>query len=150
MEKALRKEILQTRRLSRNWPAEPLLGGYYTDEEIDTVVKTIRESMDPTVGFGFICKEITDFEAAFAAYCGTADAVSINGAGSGLDMTLMAMDLQPEDEVIVPTLNFRAGLVAVLGQNARLVVCDVDPVTLRRIKRRGAADHPARAICRCI
>ena len=54
--------------------------------------------MDPTVGFGFICKEITDFEAAFAAYCGTADAVSINGAGSGLDMTLMAMDLQPEDE----------------------------------------------------
>ncbi|HHX39284.1 MAG TPA: DegT/DnrJ/EryC1/StrS family aminotransferase [Armatimonadetes bacterium] len=131
MEKALRKEILQTRRLSRNWPAEPLLGGYYTDEEIDTVVKTIRESMDPTVGFGFICKEITDFEAAFAAYCGTADAVSINGAGSGLDMTLMAMDLQPEDEVIVPTLNFRAGLVAVLGQNARLVVCDVDPVTLQ-------------------
>ena len=102
MDKALRKEILSTRRLSRNWPAEPHLGGWYTEEEIAVAVKTIRDSMDPVTGFGFICKEITDFEEAFARYCGTADCVSINGAGSGLDMALMCLDLQPEDEVIVP------------------------------------------------
>ena len=131
MEKAQRQEILKTRRLSKDWPGEPLLGGYYGEEEIETVVRTIRESLDPTVGFGFICKEITDFEAAFAAYCGTADSVSINGAGSGLDMAMMCLDLQPEDEVIVPSLNFRASLMAVLGQGARLVVCEVDPATLQ-------------------
>ncbi len=131
MDKALRKEILSTRRLSRNWPAEPHLGGWYTEEEIAVAVKTIRDSMDPVTGFGFICKEITDFEEAFARYCGTADCVSINGAGSGLDMALMCLDLQPEDEVIVPSINFRAALMAVIGQGARLVVCEVDPVTLQ-------------------
>ncbi|MDH7570108.1 MAG: DegT/DnrJ/EryC1/StrS family aminotransferase [Armatimonadota bacterium] len=130
MEASLRKEILATRKLSRNWPGEPLLGGWYTEEEIEVVVRTIRQSMDPTVGFGFICPEITQFEQAFAAYCGTADSVSINGAGTGLDMALMCLDLGPEDEVIVPSINFRAALMAVIGQGARLVLCEVDPVTL--------------------
>lgn len=129
MDAAQRKEILARGRMRRAWPAEPLLGGWYTEEEIDVVVRTIRESLDPAVGFGFICKEITDFEAAFAAYCGTADSVSINGAGTGLDMALMCLDLEPEDEVIVPAINFRAAAMAVLGQRARLVLCDVDPAT---------------------
>jgi hypothetical protein len=44
--------------LSREWQAEPLLGGWYTEEEIDAVVKAIRSSMDPAVGFGFFCDEI--------------------------------------------------------------------------------------------
>lgn len=130
MDKAERKEILATRRLTRNWQGEPLLGGYYTEEEIETVVRTIRESMDPTVGFGFICKEIVDFERAFANYCGTADAVSVNGAGTGIDMALMCLDLGPDDEVIVPSINFRAALVSVIGQGARLILCEVDPQTL--------------------
>ena len=38
------------------WPAEPLLGGWYTEEEVEAATKAIRDSMDPTtVGFGFIC-----------------------------------------------------------------------------------------------
>ena len=64
--------------------------------------------MDPAVGFGFICPEIDQFEKAFAAYCGTADAVSINGAGTGLDMAMNCLDLEPGDEVICPSVNFRA------------------------------------------
>ena len=124
-----RKEVLATQRPDRVWPGEPLLGGWYTEEEIETVVRVIRESLDPTVGFGFICPEIVDFEAAFARYCDTADCVSINGAGTGLDMALMCLDLQPEDEVIVPSINFRASAMAVLGQGARLVMCEVDPRT---------------------
>ena len=113
------------------WPGEPLLGGWYTEEEIEVVVKTIRESMDWTVGFGFICQEIVDFEQAFAQYCGTADSISINGAGTGLDMALMALDLQPEDEVIVPSVNFRASAMSVIGQHARLVLGEIDPRTFQ-------------------
>lgn len=125
-----RKKILEMGRTGPLWPGEPLLGSYYGEEEIEVVTKTIRDSMDPTVGFGFICKEIEEFEAAFAEYCGTADAVSINGAGAGLDMALIAMNLQPEDEVIVPSINFRAALLSVIGQGAKLVICEIDPSTL--------------------
>ena len=124
------EQILSSRKLEVAWPNEPLLGGYYGEEEMEVINKTIRDSLDPTRGFGFICKEIEDFEAALAEYCGTADCVTVNGAGSGLDMTLMCLDLRPEDEVIVPSVNFRAALMAVLGQRAKLVLCEVDPQTL--------------------
>lgn len=124
------EQILSGRKLEVAWPNEPLLGGYYGEEEMEVINRTIRESFDPTRGFGFICKEIEEFEAALAEYSGTADCVTVNGAGSGLDMTLMCLDLQPDDEVIVPSVNFRAALMSVLGQKAKLVICEIDPQTL--------------------
>jgi len=130
MDTATSERILASRRLAVAWPNEPLLGSYYGEEELEVINRTVRESMDPTVGFGFICPEIEAFEAALATYCGTADCVTINGAGTGLDMALMCLDLKPRDEVIVPSVNFKAALLAVIGQRAKLVVCDVDPRTL--------------------
>ena len=131
MEAARRREILSRPKPDPVWPGEPLLGGWYTEEEIEVAVKTIRESMDWRVGFGFICDEIINFERAFANYVGTADCVSINGAGTGLDMALMCLDLEPEDEVIVPSVNFRAAPMAVIGQGARLVLGEIDPRTFQ-------------------
>ncbi|MEN6642499.1 MAG: aminotransferase class I/II-fold pyridoxal phosphate-dependent enzyme [Armatimonadia bacterium] len=124
------EKILASGGLDIAWPNEPLLGSYYGEEELEVINRTIRDSMDPTKGFGFICPEIEEFEAALAKYCGTADCVTINGAGAGLDMTLMCLDLSPEDEVIVPSVNFKAAMLAVIGQRAKLVVCEIDPRTL--------------------
>jgi dTDP-4-amino-4,6-dideoxygalactose transaminase len=105
------------------------LGAWYTEEEIEAATRAIRDSMDPTVGFGFICEEIEEFEAAFAEYCGTAHAVSINGAGTGLDMAMMCLDLEPGDEVIVPAINFRSAAMAVVGQGGQVVWCEADSRT---------------------
>ncbi len=107
-----------------------MLGSSYGEEEIEAVVRAVRASTDPAVGFGFICEEITEFERAFAAYCGVKHAISINGAGGGLDMAMRCLDLEPGDEVICPAINFRAAPMSVLGHGARLVLCEVDPVTL--------------------
>jgi perosamine synthetase len=117
-------------KLSRPWPAEPLLGSHYGEEEIEAVVRCMRTAMDPCVGFGFICEEIEEFERAFAEYIGAEYCVSINGAGGGLDMAVRALDLEPGDEVIVPSVNFRAALMSVIGHGGKLVVCEVDPKTL--------------------
>jgi perosamine synthetase len=124
-----RKDALK-RGLSTTWRMEPMLGSYYGQEEIDAIVRTVTESMDVRKGFGFICEEIEEFERAFADYIGARYCVSITSAGGGLDMAMIALDLEPEDEVIVPTINFRAALMAVLGQKAKLVLCEVDPATL--------------------
>jgi len=43
---------------------------------------------------------------------------------------MIALDLQPDDEVICPAVNFKGGPYAILGQGARLVFCEVDPRTL--------------------
>jgi perosamine synthetase len=130
MNAAERKQLLSRGRPGPRWPGEPLLGGYYTEEEFEAVTRAMRDAMDPTVGFGFICREIEEFEAAFAAYCGTRDCVTVNGAGTGLDMAMMCLDLQPGDEVIVPAINFRAAHLAVIGQGGRVVLGEVDPRTL--------------------
>ncbi|MEW6354935.1 MAG: DegT/DnrJ/EryC1/StrS family aminotransferase [Planctomycetota bacterium] len=148
--KKRRKEILSQGKPDVTWPGEPLLGGYYGKEEIDVVVKTIRESMDWKVGFGFICPEITNFEKAFAEYCGTADSVSINGAGTGLDMAMMCLDLKRGDEVIVPAINFKASAMSVAGQGGQVIWGEVDPKTFqldpndveRKLTKRTRAIYP--------
>ena len=120
------EEILDRGKPDVPFRGEPLLGGYYTDDEVDAAVRAIRDSMDPNVGFGFITKEITDFEEDFARFCGTEFAISINGAGSGLDMAMMALNMEPGDEVIVPAINFRAAPLSVIGQGGQVVWCEVD------------------------
>ncbi len=130
MNQAERRAVLG-RGISKSWQSEPWLGSYYGEEEIEAVVKTIRDSIsDPSIGFGFICEEIKEFERVFAEYIGAKHAIAIANAGVGLDMMLGCLDLSSEDEVIVPATNFQAGLLAVLGQRAKLVMCEVDPVTL--------------------
>ena len=131
MDRGQRKEILSGRYPEVPFSYEPELGGVYKEEEVEAAVKAIRDSMEwREGGFGFIgAKEIQEFERSFAAYAGTEYAVSINGAGTGLDMAMMCLDLEPEDEVICPAVNFLASAYAIVGQGGKLVACDIDPKT---------------------
>ena len=123
-----RKRILE-RKPEQGFPAEPQLGGWYAEAEIEATVKAIRDSMDYRVGFGFNVDEIVEFENAFAAYCGTKHAISLVTASVGLDIAMMTLDLQPGDEVITPALNFKACALAIAGQGGKPVLCEVDPRT---------------------
>jgi dTDP-4-amino-4,6-dideoxygalactose transaminase len=103
-----------------------MLGGWYREEEIDAVVKAICISLDPSVGFIFFCDEIVEFEQKSAECIGTTYALLVTSAGTGLDVAVRALDLEPGDEVIVPATNFRAAPYAVLRAGAKLVLCDSD------------------------
>ena len=126
MDQGQREKVVARGGLSREWQAEPMLGGWYTEEEIEAAVKAIRACLDPSVGFGFFCDEIVELEQKFAEYIGTRYALSVTSAGTGLDAAVRALDLEPDDEVIVPAMNFRAAPYAVLGAGAKLVLCDSD------------------------
>jgi perosamine synthetase len=69
---------------------------------------------------------VDGFENAFAAYVGTKHCVTCNGAGTGIDMAIMALDLEPGDEVITQAVNFRAVPMAIGGQGGRIVFAEVD------------------------
>ncbi|HID06457.1 MAG TPA: hypothetical protein EYP10_04845, partial [Armatimonadetes bacterium] len=60
IDKARRQEILKGVRPKVLWRGEPPLGAWYTEEEIEAVVKAIRDSMDWNVGF--TGREIEEFE----------------------------------------------------------------------------------------
>ncbi len=109
------------------YPGLPPLGGWYTEEEFDAVVRALRESMDWRVGFSG--PQIGEFEQAFADYCRVKHAIALNSCGSGLDIAMMCLDLQPGDEVISPAITFKATHLAIVGQGAKTILCEIDPAT---------------------
>ncbi|WP_329431170.1 aminotransferase class I/II-fold pyridoxal phosphate-dependent enzyme (plasmid) [Streptosporangium sp. NBC_01495] len=111
------------------WPAEPALGGWYTDEEHAAVIQVLTESADWRIGFRAKEHEVA-FETAFAHYIGAREAVAVNGGGTGLDMVLECLKLRPGDEIISCAINFVGTHVSVLRRGAQLVVCEPDPLTL--------------------
>ncbi len=114
-------------RPERPYPGLPPLGGWFTDAEIDALLACVRDSMDWRTGFSG--PEIAEFEARFAEYCGVEHAIAVNSCGTGLDVSMMCLDLEPGDEVISPAITFRATHHAIIGQGAKLVMCEVDPDT---------------------
>lgn len=129
MNEARRRELLEGKKPERMFHGEPQLGAWYTEEEVEAAVKAIRDSMDWHIGFGFNVDEIVAFEKEFASYCGTEFAVSLCTASVGLDLAMKCLELEPEDEVICPAINFPASPLAILGQGAKLVFCEIDPRT---------------------
>jgi len=112
------------------WWGEPNLGGWYTEAEVEAAVRAIRESSNWTTGFGPNAKVIEEFENAFAEYCGTRHAIATNSGGTGIDMAMMCLDLEPGDEVICPAVNYKSAHLAILGQGGKVVFCDIDSKTL--------------------
>jgi dTDP-4-amino-4,6-dideoxygalactose transaminase len=72
----------------------------------------------PTVG---------KFEAAFAETVGARHAVASNSGTAALHLACMALDLQPGEAVIVPTVTFLATANAARFCGADVVFADVDP-----------------------
>lgn len=77
-----------------------------------------------------IGKYITGFEAAFAHFCGVKYAVATNNGTTALHLALVALDLQPGDEVIIPTVTYIATANAVRYCGAIPVLVDVSPDTM--------------------
>jgi perosamine synthetase len=124
-------EALKFPKPTTVWKAEPLLGSIYGEEEVEAAVAAIREAMDIHTGFGFSASPIPDFEQAFAAYCGCKYAVTCNSAGPGLDMVMRSLKLRPGDEVIVPSVNYQAAPLSVLGAGGQVVWGEINPRTFQ-------------------
>jgi UDP-4-amino-4-deoxy-L-arabinose-oxoglutarate aminotransferase len=85
--------------------------------------------------------KVVEFEQAFAAATGAANAIAVNSATTGLDLVFAALDLQPGDEVIVPSINWVSGPNMVELNGGTCVFCEVVPGTLN-----CDLDHVARLI----
>ncbi len=72
---------------------------------------------------------VTDFETAFAAYCGVKHCVALNTGTSALHLALIGAGVGPGDEVITTPLTFVATTWAVSYVGATPVFVDVDPNT---------------------
>lgn len=75
---------------------------------------------------------VLDFEKMYAEHLGTTKehVLSTNCCSEGLFSSMYLCDIQPGDEVIVPTISFVGAGNAVCSNGSKLVLCDVDPRTL--------------------
>ena len=72
---------------------------------------------------------VTRFEREFAAMCGTRAAIAVCNGTAALHVALLALDLKPGDEVLVPSLTFVSAANSVRYCGAQPVFVDVDPAT---------------------
>lgn len=70
---------------------------------------------------------VEKFEQEFRTFVGTDHAVAVSNGTVALHLALLALDIGPGDEVIVPDLTFAATINAVLYCGATPVIVDVDP-----------------------
>lgn len=101
----------------------PFARPYLTGREGELVAEVIRS--------GWVSQgpKVREFEEAFAARVGAADAVATTSCTSALHLALWVSGVRPRDEVIVPSLSFIATANAVWHCGATPVFADIDPRT---------------------
>ena len=74
--------------------------------------------------------KVKEFESRMAALSGVKHAVALNSCTAGLHIGMLALGVEPGDEVIMPSLTFVAGAESAKQIGAVPVFCDIDPETL--------------------
>ena len=104
-------------------PRIPIYAPTLGPEETAAVVRCLEPSR-------FVGNEpIREFEHAFAHAIGAPQAIAVANGTVALHLAMLACDIGPGDEVIVPTLTFVASANAVAYTGATPILVDVDPVT---------------------
>ena len=91
--------------------------------------KYVKECLD-TGWVSSAGRYVNELEENIAKYCGVKYAVATINGTSALHLSLIACDVKPQDEVIVPTLTFIAPVNAVRYCGASPLFMDCDPRTL--------------------
>jgi perosamine synthetase len=107
-----------------NAPKIPLSSPDITEPEIEAVGATLRS---PQLSIG---PRLLEFEASFTHLTGVEHAIAVSSGTAGLHLALLALDIKPGDEVIVPSFTFIAAANAVRYVGATPIFADIDPLTL--------------------
>jgi perosamine synthetase len=100
--------------------SEPIIG----EREIELVTDALRTGWVSSAG-----RYIDDFEEGWAAYCDRRHGVAVANGTVALQLAIASLDLEPGDEVILPTFTIMSCALAVIYAGAVPVLVDADPET---------------------
>ncbi|HEY6873126.1 MAG TPA: DegT/DnrJ/EryC1/StrS aminotransferase family protein, partial [Geobacteraceae bacterium] len=94
------------------------------DDEINEVVDSLRSGWITTG------PKVKRFEEAFRAYVGASYAVPLSSATAGEHLALLALKIQPGDEIITTPMTFASTVSMCVLCGAKPVLVDIEPGTL--------------------
>ncbi|GAJ06269.1 unnamed protein product, partial [marine sediment metagenome] len=105
------------------------LGGTYGADDVEAATKVIAAAAEPGGSF-FPLPEETEFQNKFAEHEGAEKAVTVNSAGTALDLCMMTLEIKEGDEVITTPLTFICSATTAMARGAKIVFADIDQKTL--------------------
>lgn len=106
-------------------PLLDLKGQYQSiKKEVDEAVQKVIDSQYFIMG-----PDVAKLEEEICNYLNCQFAVGVSSGTDALLLALMALDIEPGDEIIVPTYSFFATAGVVARLNAKPVLVDIDPVS---------------------
>lgn len=92
--------------------------------------KELEKSLIETAQTGayILSPKVSEFENAFAQYCGAEYGIGVGSGTDALIFSLKALGIGKGDEVIVPSFTFSASVFSILHAGATPVFAEVDPV----------------------
>jgi perosamine synthetase len=100
----------------------PVAGPWITEKEIEYVDDAVRNAWYSSANMYH-----TRFETAFAEYVGRQYAIALPSCTSAIHLSLLALDLTSEHEVIVPDITWIATAAPISYMGAAPVFADIDP-----------------------
>ena len=130
----------------------PGVGLLALDRQYAVLREEIRAALDRVCDSGrfVLGPDVADLEVELARSLGVPHVISCASGSDALLLALMALDIQPGDEVILPSYTFFATASAVTRLGAVPIFADIDPVTYlidpvdveRKISKRTKAIMP--------
>ena len=102
----------------------PIAGPWITQKEIDYVTDAVTNAWYNNANIYH-----QRFEQAFAEYIGVNYAVCLPSCTSAIHLSLLALGIGPQDEVIVPDVTWIASAAPINYVGATPVFADIDPIT---------------------
>lgn len=101
----------------------PVMRPYLGEEEAFAAAEAVRS--------GWVAQgpRVREFEAAFCSAVGTSHAVAVSSCTTALQLALVTLDLEPHDDVVVPSLSFIATANCARVQGFDPVFADVELTT---------------------
>ena len=97
---------------------------WFIEDDSERVAECVRTGWVSSAG-----PAVQAFETAWARYCGRQHGIAVSSGTAALQLPIAALDLQPGDEVILPTFTIISCALAILYGGGTPVLVDSDPAT---------------------